>query len=271
MKMNKLTVAILIAMLLGIFTGQGYRLFAPTQAATFASDITLLTDIFLRLIKMIIAPLVFTTLVVGIAKMGDTRTVGRIGAKTLGWFMLASLMSLTLGLVMVHLMQPGVGLSLSLPDDGASSGVAATAISLKDFVTHAIPKSVVEAMATNEILQIVVFSLFFGLAAAALGDDAKPVVKLMASGAEIMLKVTGYVMNFAPFAVFGAITSACKRPCRSCASVARQRPAACAALVRIRGAGDGRARWLAWIGQRPARAARDAGCAAWRATALRAS
>ena len=91
MKMNKLTVAILIAMLLGIFTGQGYRLFAPAQAATFASDITLLTDIFLRLIKMIIAPLVFTTLVVGIAKMGDTRTVGRIGAKTLGWFMLASL------------------------------------------------------------------------------------------------------------------------------------------------------------------------------------
>ena len=207
MKMNKLTVAILIAMLLGIVTGQGYRLFAPTQAATFASDITILTDIFLRLIKMIIAPLVFTTLVVGIAKMGDTRTVGRIGAKTLGWFMLASLMSLTLGLVMVHLMQPGVGLSLSLPDDGASSGVAATAISLKDFVTHAIPKSVIEAMATNEILQIVVFSLFFGLAAAALGDAAKPVVMLMASAAEIMLKVTGYVMNFAPFAVFGAIAA----------------------------------------------------------------
>ncbi|BEJ49027.1 dicarboxylate/amino acid:cation symporter [Aeromonas dhakensis] len=207
MKMNKLTVAILIAMLVGILTGQGYRMFAPDQAAGFASDITLLTDIFLRLIKMIIAPLVFTTLVVGIAKMGDTRTVGRIGVKTLGWFMLASLLSLTLGLVMVHLMQPGVGLSLSLPDDTASSGVVATAISLKDFVTHAIPKSVVEAMATNEILQIVVFSLFFGLAAAALGDAAKPVVMLMASGAEIMLKVTGYVMNFAPFAVFGAIAA----------------------------------------------------------------
>ncbi|MGN5066614.1 dicarboxylate/amino acid:cation symporter [Aeromonas hydrophila] len=207
MKMNKLTVAILIAMLVGILTGQGYRMFAPDQAAGFASDITLLTDIFLRLIKMIIAPLVFTTLVVGIAKMGDTRTVGRIGAKTLGWFMLASLLSLTLGLVMVTLMQPGVGLSLSLPDDTASSGVVASAISLKDFVTHAIPKSVIEAMATNEILQIVVFSLFFGLAAAALGDAAKPVVMLMASAAEIMLKVTGYVMNFAPFAVFGAIAA----------------------------------------------------------------
>ncbi|TNJ13617.1 dicarboxylate/amino acid:cation symporter [Aeromonas veronii] len=207
MKMNKLTVAILISMMFGILTGQGYRMFAADQAADFANNITILTDIFLRLIKMIIAPLVFTTLVVGIAKMGDTRTVGRIGAKTLGWFMLASLMSLSLGLVMVTLMQPGVGLSLSLPNDTASSGIAAGAITLKDFVTHAIPKSVVEAMATNEILQIVVFSLFFGLAAAALGDLAKPVVVLMASAAEIMLKVTGYVMNFAPFAVFGAIAA----------------------------------------------------------------
>ena len=207
MKMNKLTVAILIAMMFGILTGQGYRMFAADQAADFANNITILTDIFLRLIKMIIAPLVFTTLVVGIAKMGDTRTVGRIGAKTLGWFMLASLMSLSLGLVMVTWMQPGVGLSLSLPNDTASSGIAAGAISLKDFVTHAIPKSVVEAMATNEILQIVVFSLFFGLAAAALGYLAKPVVVLMASAAEIMLKVTGYVMNFAPFAVFGAIAA----------------------------------------------------------------
>ncbi|HHQ4519806.1 TPA: dicarboxylate/amino acid:cation symporter [Aeromonas veronii] len=207
MKMNKLTVAILISMMFGILTGQGYRMFAADQAADFANNITILTDIFLRLIKMIIAPLVFTTLVVGIAKMGDTRTVGRIGAKTLGWFMLASLMSLSLGLVMVTLMQPGVGLSLSLPNDSATSGIAAGAITLKDFVTHAIPKSVVEAMATNEILQIVVFSLFFGLAAAALGDLAKPVVVLMASAAEIMLKVTGYVMNFAPFAVFGAIAA----------------------------------------------------------------
>jgi len=105
--------------------------------------------------------------------------------------MLASLLSLSLGLVMVTLMQPGVGLSLSLPNDAATSGISAGAITLKDFVTHAIPKSVVEAMATNEILQIVVFSLFFGLAAAALGDLAKPVVVLMASAAEIMLKVTG--------------------------------------------------------------------------------
>ena len=207
MKLNKLTLAILTTMMLGIATGQGYRLFAPDHAPAFADNITLLTDIFLRLIKMIIAPLVFTTLVVGIAKMGDTRTVGRIGVKTLGWFMLASLMSLSLGLLMVTLMQPGSGLSLPLPPESASSGLATASLSLRDFIAHAIPKSLVEAMANNEILQIVVFSLFFGLAAAALGDAAKPVVMLLASAAEIMLKVTGYVMNFAPFAVFAAISA----------------------------------------------------------------
>ncbi|MBZ6066098.1 dicarboxylate/amino acid:cation symporter [Aeromonas schubertii] len=207
MKMNKLTVAIIISMLLGIVAGQGVRWLDPVQAATFAANITLLTDIFLRLIKMIIAPLVFTTLTVGIAKMGDSRTVGRVGIKTLGWFMMASLLSLTLGLVMVHLLSPGVGLNLALPDGTATSGISAGSISLKDFITHAIPKSVVEAMATNEILQIVVFSLFFGLAAAAIGDHAKPVVMVMSSAADIMLKVTGYVMNFAPFAVFAAISA----------------------------------------------------------------
>ena len=167
----------------------------------------ILTDIFLRLIKMIIAPLVFTTLTVGIAKMGDSKTVGRIGFKTLGWFMMASLFSLSLGLVMVTLLQPGVGLELTVPETTAPTGIAAGAITLKDFVTHAIPKSVVEAMANNEILQIVVFSLFFGLAAASLGERAKPVVKLLASTADIMLKVTGFVMMFAPLAVFAAIAA----------------------------------------------------------------
>ena len=167
----------------------------------------ILTDIFLRLIKMIIAPLVFTTLTVGIAKMGDSKTVGRIGFKTLGWFMMASLFSLSLGLVMVTLLQPGVVLELAVPETTAPTGIAAGAITLKDFVTHAIPKSVVEAMANNEILQIVVFSLFFGLAAASLGERAKPVVKLLASTADIMLKVTGFVMMFAPLAVFAAIAA----------------------------------------------------------------
>ena len=209
MKMNKLTAAILISMLLGILVGHLVRSLAPDAAmiTSFTANITILTDIFLRLIKMIIAPLVFTTLTVGIAKMGDSKTVGRIGFKTLGWFMMASLFSLSLGLVMVTLLQPGVGLELAVPETTAPTGIAAGAITLKDFVTHAIPKSVVEAMANNEILQIVVFSLFFGLAAASLGERAKPVVKLLASTADIMLKVTGFVMMFAPLAVFAAIAA----------------------------------------------------------------
>jgi Na+/H+-dicarboxylate symporter len=209
MKMNKLTAMILVSMLVGILTGHLYRsnVTDPAAIAAFASNISILTDIFLRLIKMIIAPLVFSTLVVGIAKMGDSQTVGRVGIKAMAWFMTASLVSLALDLVMVNLLQPGVGLNLPLPDVAAKSGISATAITLKDFVTHAIPKSVVEAMATNEILQLVIFSLFFGVAAAGLGEKSKPVVDVMESIANIMLKVTGYVMNFAPFAVFGAITA----------------------------------------------------------------
>ena len=209
MKMNKLTAAILISMLLGILVGHLVRSMASDAAmvTSFTDNITLLTDIFLRLIKMIIAPLVFTTLTVGIAKMGDSKTVGRIGIKTMGWFMTASLLSLSLGLIMVTLLKPGVGLELSVPESSAATGIVAGAITLKDFVTHAIPKSVVEAMANNEILQIVVFSLFFGLAAASLGERAKPVVKLLASTADIMLKVTGFVMMFAPLAVFAAIAA----------------------------------------------------------------
>ncbi len=207
MKMNKLTAAILIGMLLGILTGQLVRSFAPDAVAGYATNITLLTDLFLRLIKMIIAPLVFTTLTVGIARMGDSKTVGRVGAKTMGWFLSASLISLTLGLIMVHLLHPGVGLNLPLPDANANSGIAPSAINLKDFIAHAIPKSVVEAMANNEILQIVVFSVFFGMAAAAVGEAAQPVVRVLAATADIMLKVTGFVMAVAPVAVFAAISA----------------------------------------------------------------
>ena len=187
MKMNKLTAMILVSMVVGILVGHLFRTNTTDAAAiaSFASNISILTDIFLRLIKMIIAPLVFSTLVVGIAKMGDSQTVGRVGIKAMAWFMTASLISLTLGLIMVNLLKPGIGLNLPLPDVSESSGISATAISLKDFITHAIPKSVVEAMATNEILQLVVFSVFFGVAASGLGEKAKPVVSVMDSVAHI--------------------------------------------------------------------------------------
>ena len=168
---------------------------------------TILADIFLRLIKMIVAPLVFTTLVVGVAKLGDIKAVGRIGGKTLLWFVSASLLSLLLGMLLVNLFEPGKTMHLPLPDSHITTGIDKAALTIKDFFYHVFPASVIDAMAKNEILQIVVFALFFGVAAAALGDVAKPVVKALDAIAHIILKVTGYVMGFAPVAVFGAMSA----------------------------------------------------------------
>ncbi|MEO6730017.1 MAG: cation:dicarboxylase symporter family transporter [Ferruginibacter sp.] len=168
---------------------------------------TILADIFLRLIKMIVAPLVFTTLVVGVAKLGDIKSVGRIGGKTLLWFISASLLSLLLGMILVNIFKPGIAMQLTLPDSNANIGIDKAALTIKEFFYHVFPASVIDAMAKNEILQIVVFALFFGVAAAAIGDFAKPVVHAMDVMAHIILKVTGYVMNFAPLAVFGAMSA----------------------------------------------------------------
>jgi Na+/H+-dicarboxylate symporter len=168
---------------------------------------SILADVFLRLIKMIVAPLVFTTLVVGVAKLGDINSVGRIGGKTLLWFIGASLTSLLLGMILVNIFQPGIAMKLPLPDAGADIGLTHNGLSLKDFLYHVFPASVIDAMAKNEILQIVVFSLFFGVATAAIGEQGKIVIKAMDAIAHVILKVTGYVMNFAPVAVFGAMTA----------------------------------------------------------------
>jgi Na+/H+-dicarboxylate symporter len=134
---------------------------------------SILADIFLRLIKMIVAPLVFTTLVVGVAKLGDINAVGRIGGKTLLWFVGASLMSLLLGMILVNLFEPGIAMHLPVPDTGESSGIANIGFSLKNFLYHVFPSSFIESMAKNEILQIVVFSLFFGVATAAIGEQGR--------------------------------------------------------------------------------------------------
>ncbi len=168
---------------------------------------SLLADIFLRLIKMIVAPLVFTTLVVGVAKLGDINSVGRIGGKTLLWFVGASLTSLVLGMILVNLFEPGTAMKLPVPDAGDDIGITHTGLSLRVFLYHIFPSSVIDAMAKNEILQIVVFSLFFGVATAAIGEQGKVVIKLMDAIAHVILKVTGYVMNLAPLAVLGAMTA----------------------------------------------------------------
>ena len=205
---KRLTLYIGIALVLGIVVGViVHAQVDAAQAKSIAGGFGIVTDVFLRLIKMIIAPLVFGTLVAGIAHMGDTASLGRIGGRSLLWFVGASLVSLTLGLILVNLLQPGVGVGLKLPEAGAASGVVTATFTLKDFITHLVPKSIVDAMATNEILPIVVFSVFFGVAITAVGDKAAPIVRGVDALVEVMLQVTNYVMRFAPFAVFAAVAA----------------------------------------------------------------
>lgn len=209
-KGNRLTLFILLAMVLGI--GVGYIVHtssSPDFIASFSKNIKLLSNIFIRLVQMIIAPLVFTTLVVGIAKLGDLKTVGRVGGKAILWFITASLTSLLIGMVLVNYFKPGQYIDLSQTDTAGLEDLKSKgqAFSLQNFVEHVIPKSIIEAMATNEMLQLVVFSVFFGVAAAAIGDYAKPLIKALDIAAHIILKMVGYVMNFAPFGVFGAIAA----------------------------------------------------------------
>ena len=206
---KRFTSYILIGMVLGVIVGWALNrsLTDPETLARIGGYFSILTDVFLRLIKMIIAPLVFSTLVMGIAHLGDSSALGRVGLRTLAWFIMASVISLVLGIVMVTLLAPGASLALPLPAVDAAVDVKATTLTLKDFVTHLVPKSVAEAMANNEILQIVVFSVFFGVGLAAVGEKGKPLLAMVTGLAEVMLKVTGYVMLFAPVAVFAAIAA----------------------------------------------------------------
>jgi len=212
---TKLTRYILFALLLGIIAGWVINAAiddgsagSAEQLKSIAEYLGIITAVFLRLIKMIIAPLVFSTLVVGIAHMGDTAALGRVGLRSLTWFIGASLISLSLGLILVNTLQPGVGLHLALPAVDAASGVEKAGFSLKEFITHLVPASMVDAMAKNEILQIVIFSLFFGVAITALGEKARPLVKGVEALVHVMLQVTDYVMRVAPIAVFAAVTAA---------------------------------------------------------------
>ena len=206
---NKLTLFIVIFMLLGILSGAAIHAYAgQTTITAWSENITLLTDVFLRLIKMVIAPLVFSTLTVGIMRLGETATIGRVGGKAMVWFITSSILSILVGLVIVTLEHPGAGLNLAIPKESVDTGLAVSGMSLKGFLTHTIPTSITEAMASNEILQIVVFSMFFGIAGASLGEKFNaPLVAALNVVSHIMLKVTGYVMYVAPLAIFAAISS----------------------------------------------------------------
>jgi Na+/H+-dicarboxylate symporter len=205
---SNLTVQIIIAMICGAILGIIiHKYYSEENAENFSDKIKILATIFIRLVQMIIAPLVFTTLVVGIAKLGDIKSVGRIGGKALGWFFSASFVSLLIGMFWVNTLKPGFGLKLGKIDLATASEVTqkTDSFSAQNFVEHIIPKSIVEAMSGNEILQIVIFSIFFGLAAASIGANAKPVVNALDKTSYIILKMVNYVMKFAPIGVFGAI------------------------------------------------------------------
>jgi len=205
---NRLTLYILVAMLLGGILGAIIHNSCNVKTTEqFSTYIKLLATVFIRLVQMIIAPLVLTTLVVGIAKLGDIKSVGRIGGRALAWFFSASFISLLIGLFWVNFLQPGYGVNLSSVDTTTATEVTAKTqdFSVQHFVEHIIPKSVFEAMATNEILQIVIFAIFFGLAAASIGENVKPVINALDKTSHIILKMVNFVMKFAPIGVFGAM------------------------------------------------------------------
>lgn len=210
MRMNRLTTRIGIAMALGVLVGYvANSLLSADAAKDLASYFSLLMEVFLRMIKMIIAPLIFTTLVAGLAGIGDTRAVGRLGGRALGWFLSASFISLLLGLLMANLLQPGANLDVTLPEVGAATSLKTSSLNFKDFITHVFPRNIFEAMAANEILQILVFAVFFGVALSHLhSKSARSLVNTMEDVVHVMLKVTDYVMRAAPFGVFGAVASA---------------------------------------------------------------
>ena len=204
---SRMTTYIVVAMVLGIAVGAGLNVYLADAAAqkAVAGYISIGSTVFLRLIKMIIAPLVFSTLVVGIGHMADTGAVGRVGGKAMVWFITASLVSLSLGLLLVNLFEPGAGVHKVV--SGVKSGIDAHAMTLDGFIKHVFPDSAIRPMVDNEILQIVVFSIFFGCGCAALGPRAHKMLEWTEDLSHIILKVTGYVMKLAPLAVFCAMAA----------------------------------------------------------------
>ncbi|MDZ3833481.1 MAG: dicarboxylate/amino acid:cation symporter [Sphingopyxis sp.] len=202
---KRLTIYILIGMILGVVAGYLVRVAVPAGTETFEywlKSFGLLSTIFLNLIKMLVAPLILATLVSGIAHMGDSTALGRIGVRAIIWFMLASLISISLGLVMVNLFQPGAGVDLTASTQAVGE---VKKLDMFEFIEHVFPKNVFQAMAENNVLQILVFSLFAGVGLSALGEKGAPLVRGAEALAELMLQITGYVMRLAPLAVFGAL------------------------------------------------------------------
>ncbi|CDL80107.1 dicarboxylate/amino acid:cation symporter [Xenorhabdus cabanillasii] len=213
MNRQKLMRQIIIAILLGVITGWGFHQYLDaSQTKEVASYINIITDVFLRLIKMIIAPLIFATIVAGLMSIGGSSSVGRITIKAMIWFIIAGLVSIGIGMLIVNLFQPGIGLNIAIPQQAnIDTGLNTSGFSLKNFISHIFPSSFAAAMANNEILQILIFSLFFGSALSYICRDSQktsPIVTMIEDLGRIMFRITDYVMSLAPIAVFAAIASA---------------------------------------------------------------
>jgi Na+/H+-dicarboxylate symporter len=207
---RRLTWYILTGMILGVIAGYAVHVGLPQDAAWFGyltKTFKLLSDIFLNLIKLLVAPLILSTIVVGIAHMGDSSALGRIGFRAISWFIIASFISIGLGLLMVNLFQPGVGAPIDTVATAAQNIGEVKKLDFWEFILSIFPKNAIEAMATNNILQILVFALFAGVALSALGERGAPLVRGADALAEMMLQITHYVMRYAPIAVFGALAA----------------------------------------------------------------
>jgi Na+/H+-dicarboxylate symporter len=205
---RRLTWYILAGMILGVVAGYAVHIGIAQDNMWFEyliKTFKLLSDIFLNLIKLLVAPLILSTIIVGIAHMGDSSALGRIGFRAISWFIVASFISIGLGLLMVNLFQPGVGAPIDTVADAASKIGEVKKLDFWEFVLSIFPKNAIEAMATNNILQILVFALFAGVALSALGEKGAPLVRGADALAEMMLQITHYVMRYAPIAVFGAL------------------------------------------------------------------
>ncbi|HJS12046.1 dicarboxylate/amino acid:cation symporter [Sphingopyxis sp.] len=205
---HRLTLYILIGMILGVITGYLVRVYVPADSEAFTywlRSFSTLSTIFLNLIKLVVAPLILGTLVAGIAHMGDSSALGRIGTRAIAWFILASLISISLGLVMVNFFEPGAGLNLTVGAHSIAEVGEVKKLDLFEFIEHVFPKNIFQAMADNNVLQILVFALFAGVGLTAIGEKGKPLVRGAEALAELMLQITGYVMRLAPIAVFGAL------------------------------------------------------------------
>ncbi len=207
---KRLTLWILAGMILGVAVGYAvHQNFAPESAQFeyLTKTFKLLSDIFLNLIKLLVAPLILSTIVVGIAHMGDSSALGRIGFRAITWFIVASFISIGLGLLMVNVFQPGIGAPVDTITNAAATIGEVKKLDFWEFILSIFPKNAFEAMATNNILQILVFALFAGIALSALGEKGAPLVRGAEALAEMMLQITHYVMRYAPVAVFGALAA----------------------------------------------------------------